>query len=209
MRVLIAIYFASLLVAAPQPQSTPCPDLSAAVNWFQKVHAQWQDLGPENIATLLDSPVLSITYVPSSPASGANTSACTGSIELTNETRMPTCFIRAVFDRVTTAKTCHSPLRSFAFRTTLPLGDAMALLTRIQVALKAGGKPEGNEWDQTYTWRSKDSTTATELVTAIMEVPANANPDTPVTLLIRLRHTAADPSNVDKLPFERGVFFKR
>ena len=83
--------------------------------------------------------------------------------------------------------------------------EAHVLETEVRQAVKAGGRVCVTDGTDVYEWRSADSRRRYLLHTDITaESAANLSPVTPSRLRISLEHFAADPLEVDDLPFERG-----
>ena len=193
-----------LLTASHSISEAACPNAENVSALFESVHARaWSDLTPETLPVALEG--LRMQVIDDHLPGSLQAQSCPDVVVSTNRAQSARCFVWAVFERQT-GETCGHVLQSFTFRSTLQLSSAMHLVTGIQYSLKAGGRPEGNQWDMTYVWRSKDSKSVFELVTEIKIPTQRPTPDTIVDVMVRLRHSAADPEDIDKLPFERGVF---
>src|SRR6202171_4953947 len=166
----------------PSVAPRQCANPEDVARWFTTIHAQmWRRMTPDALATILDGARLQVIDAPYPEGASAAAQPCSGSVISTNQTQSSSCFVWAVFDRVRQGGACGLALQSVSYRGAVPLGVAVNLATESQRALKVGGKPVGNQWDETYTWRSKDSKAVFELVASITVQKVELKPDTQAT----------------------------
>ena len=202
-----------LLTAIPlagqtlSPSEAQCPSSDEVSGWFTAIHARaWSAVTPDALALIAGSARIKALDERTACSSTEEQPPCAALVVSTNRSNSATCFVWAVFEQELQSEECSTKLQSFTFRADLPLSGAMHLVTEVQRSLKAGGKPVGDQWDETYVWRSRDSKIVFELVTQLKVPDTRLTPSTTVNVMVRLRHSVADTADVDELPFERGVF---
>jgi hypothetical protein len=181
------------------PHSKPACDYAAVVrslaavnrlSWRKVTIAEASKVFQEDLSRI-DSPCPTEAVV------------CEGTVELTNQPARPQCStISVTFSLPPTGIERVSVMAAMSF------AESMLFVSEVREALKAGGKPSGTDRDFTYEWRSRDSTIHFQLVMRIepLDTLAELVPDSAVRVHVRLHQQAANPADVDLLPFERGTF---
>lgn len=193
-----------ILIALLLPQNaSPSVSPRGAVAALVALHnSSWVTLDPETVHRMIIVAVPNIAT--SDQAIATATDGCGFFIERTYGSGEGGV-LSMMFDRVKSGDACRYSLKTIAYEARLTNNAAHVLLTEISVALRAGGKDNFDGRSAEYEWRSRNSATLYQLYLSLSPRVEKAGPDTPTDFKVLLDHLRVGVSEVDALPFERGV----
>lgn len=196
----------SLTCAAAAPNSTAELTRRAVVESVQRLHNRnWRGIAPENVESLVGIHFSSedAAY----PTESNLERPCKPALYMYagDETRIR---LSLEFQPVQVNRTCVRLLDGVAVNGVLTNNEAELLRGAFLEAIKPGGHPQDVNSGSQYVWRSKDSHKRFELFMSVRPRSPDATPETATDFKLVLKHDDVKPSDVDDLPFEKGVMLK-